>query len=153
MLVPAMKRVITRLGRAPKALTADRGYGEAGVEADLEDLEIKHVVIPRKGKASAARAELQRSTHFVKLVKWRTGCEGRIATLKRNWGWGRTLMDGIEGAAIWCAWGVAAHNSLKIATLATNMTAVAHTTTRPRPRRPPGSGPPTGPPDVRPAVA
>ena len=153
MLVPAIKRVITRLGRAPKALTADRGYGEAGVEADLEDLEIKHVAIPRKGKASAARAELQRSTRFVKLVKWRTGSEGRIATLKRNWGWGRTLMDGIDGAAIWCAWGVAAHNSFKIATLATNTTAVANPTTRPRPPRPPGSGPPTGPPDVRPAVA
>lgn len=153
MLVPAISRVIARLGRAPKALTADRGYGEAGVEADLEGLKIKHVVIPRKGKASAARAELQHSTRFVKLIKWRTGCEGRIATLKRNWGWGRTLMDGIDGAALWCAWGVAAHNSFKIAALATDTTRSATTTTRPRPPRPPGSGPPTGPPGALPAVA
>ena len=35
MLVPAIERVKARAGRAPRAVTADRGYGEAAVEDDL----------------------------------------------------------------------------------------------------------------------
>jgi len=31
-------------------------------------------------------------------VKWRTGCEGRISTLKRATGRDRTRIDGTEGA-------------------------------------------------------
>ena len=33
-----------------------------------------------------------------RLVKWRTGCEGRISYLKRSYGWDRTRLDGREGA-------------------------------------------------------
>ena len=35
MLVPAIERIRARTGRAPRAVTADRGYGEAAVEDDL----------------------------------------------------------------------------------------------------------------------
>jgi IS5 family transposase len=31
-------------------------------------------------------------------VKWRTGSEGRISTLKRAYGWDRTRIDGTDGA-------------------------------------------------------
>jgi hypothetical protein len=55
---------------------------------------------------------------FHRLVKWRTGCEGRISYLKRCHGWDRTRLDGRHGAAIWCGHGVFAHNLTKIATLA-----------------------------------
>ncbi|MCA1657543.1 MAG: ISNCY family transposase, partial [Actinobacteria bacterium] len=36
MLVPAVERIRARFGRVPKAVTADRGYGEASVDAGLE---------------------------------------------------------------------------------------------------------------------
>jgi transposase, IS5 family len=117
LLAPAIKRVKSRFARTPKAVTADRGYGDAQVETDLEALGGKHVVIPRRGRPNQARARRQRSARFTKLVKWRTGCEGRVATLKRNWAWNRTLMVGIDGATTWCAWGVLAHNATKIAAL------------------------------------
>jgi hypothetical protein len=29
------------------------------------------------------------------LVKWRTGCKGRISQLKHRFGWARTLLDGL----------------------------------------------------------
>jgi hypothetical protein len=32
---------------------------------------------------------------FDGLVKWRTGCEGRIAYLKRHSGWDRTMLNGL----------------------------------------------------------
>jgi len=48
-------------------------------------------------------------------LKWRTGCEGRISTLKRGYGWDRTRIDGTDGARIWTGHGVLAHNLVKIA--------------------------------------
>jgi len=38
MLVPAVARVAARFNKVPKAVTADRGYGEAKVESELESL-------------------------------------------------------------------------------------------------------------------
>ena len=126
LLVPAVKRIIARVGGVPAAVAADRGYGEARIDAELEQLGVKQVAIPRKGRPSAARQQLQRSARFTKLVKWRTGCEGRIASLKRNAGWDRTLMDGLDGAAIWCGWGILAHNSFKIVALLDRHAAPPH---------------------------
>src|SRR5712675_363838 len=37
-LAPAIARIADRVGRAPRAVTADRGYGYASVESDLHDL-------------------------------------------------------------------------------------------------------------------
>jgi IS5 family transposase len=116
-LTPAVERVIARTGRKPKTVTADRGYGEAGVEQDLNDLGIRHVVIPRRGRPSRARQALERRPAFRRTVKWRTGCEGRISHLKRNYSWDRTMIDTTEGARIWTGHGVLAHNLTKIAAL------------------------------------
>jgi transposase, IS5 family len=146
LLAPAIRRVKGRFGRPPRAVTADRGYGDAQVEAELETLGAKTVVIPRRGRPNAQRARLQRSARFTKLVKWRTGCEGRVATLKRNWGWSRTLMDGLEGASVWCGWGVLAHNATKIAVLMNDRQTAPHHPARPPTPR--GSSPPGDPPPV-----
>jgi transposase, IS5 family len=116
-LAPAIARVAARTGKPPRAVTADRGYGEAGVEDDLHALGVDRVVIPRKAKPSAGRRELEHRRPFRRLVKWRTGSEGRISTLKRGYGWDRSQLDGIHGARIWCGHGVFAHNLVKISAL------------------------------------
>ena len=72
------------------------------------------VVIPRTGKPSQARAAIEHADAFVATVKWRTGCEGRISHLKRDWAWRRTRLRGHAGARIWCAHGVFAHNLVKL---------------------------------------
>ena len=142
MLVPAIARIAARFAKLPRAVTADRGYGEVGVDADLEALGVKKVVIPRKGKPGVARREVQARRGFRKLVKWRTGSEARISSLKRDHGWRRSLSDGIGGAQTWCAWGVLANNATKISAL---ITAEAPPTPPERaadtPARP-GTGPP-----------
>jgi IS5 family transposase len=117
-LAPAIKRVARRAGQVPRAVTADRGYGQAATERDLHDLGVQVVVIPRQATTSPARKATEHSPGFRKLVKWRTGCEGRISYLKRGYGWDRTLLDGKAGAAIWCGHGVFAHNLVKISALA-----------------------------------
>jgi transposase, IS5 family len=116
-LVPAIERIKARFGRAPRAVVADRGYGEAAVDASLEVIGVKRVIIPRKGRPGAARQHVQRTRSFRKLVKWRTGSEARISCLKRDYGWRRTLTAGEAGAATWCGWGVLAHNAAKISRL------------------------------------
>jgi IS5 family transposase len=117
-LAPAIERVSRRTGRVPAAVTADRGYGQATYERDLQELGVRTVAIPRQGKASAARKTIEHSRSFHRLVKWRTGCEGRISYLKRGYGWDRTRLDGRDGATIWCGHGVFTHNLTKIGALA-----------------------------------
>ena len=116
-LGPAIERIIAAVGATPDAVTADRGYGLASVDTQLEDLGVDLVAIPRKGQPGTARRDAQSEDRFVELVKWRTGSEGRIATLKRQHGWERARNRGLEGARIWCGWGVLSHNLVKIAGL------------------------------------
>ena len=117
-LAPAIERVSRRAGRVPRAVTADRGYGRPAYERGLHDLGVHTVAIPRQGKISATRRKIEHNRGFHRLVKWRTGCEGRISYLKRGYGWDRTRLDTKHGATIWCGHGVFAHNLVKIGALA-----------------------------------
>jgi IS5 family transposase len=116
-LAPAIQRVIRRTTRTPRTVTADRGYGERGVDDALNDLGARRVVIPRKGRPNPVRQAEEHRPAFRRTVKWRTGCEGRISPLKRGYGWDRTRIDGIEGAPVWTGHGVLAHNLVKISAL------------------------------------
>jgi IS5 family transposase len=156
LLAPAIDRISRLLGRTPKAVTADRGYGEASVEQALTDLGVTKVVIPRKGKPSQARRQVEHGRGFRRLVKWRTGSEGRISYLKRRYGLDRTLFDGLGGAQTWCGLGILTHNTVKIANLVqvaqSSPSTTGPRTGRPAPTRTPqappaaATGPPPGPP-------
>lgn len=117
-LAPAVHRVMQRTGRTPRTVTADRGYGEKAVDDALHDLGVRHVVIPRKGKPGKARQAAEHRPAFRRTVRWRTGSEGRISTLKRGYGWDRARLDSLEGARTWTGHGILAHNLVKIADLA-----------------------------------
>src|SRR5690242_16471183 len=117
-LAPAIERITRRAGQVPRAVTADRGYGQPAVERDLHTLGVRTVAIPRQAKTSPARKNIEHSRGFHRLVKWRTGSEGRISYLTRGYCWDRTRLDGRHGAAIWCGHGVLAHNLVKTGALA-----------------------------------
>jgi transposase, IS5 family len=111
-------RIARRAGRVPCSVTADRGYGDPATDRDLDKLGVRTIAIPRRAKISPARRAVEHARGFRKLVKWRTGCEGRIRNLKRGYGWDRTRLDRREGAAIWCGHGIFTHNLVKISALA-----------------------------------
>jgi len=142
LLAPAIRRVTKLARKAPREATADRGYGAASVDSELTAVGVKFVAIVRKGRQPAARQHLERSGRFRRLIKWRTGSEGRISALKRNYGWNRSLMDGLAGTQTWCGYGIFAHNAVKISGLIAP--------SRPEPlrldHRPPRSTADTGPP-------
>ncbi len=117
-LVPAVKPVARRTGRVPRAVTADRGHGQPAAERDVHDLGVRTVAIPRQATTSAARKTIEHGRGFRRLVKRRTGCEGRISYLKHGYGWDRSRLEGRKGTAIWCGHGVLARNLVKIGALA-----------------------------------
>lgn len=41
MLVPAIAHIAARFHKVPRAVTADRGYGEAAIDAGLDKLGVK----------------------------------------------------------------------------------------------------------------
>jgi IS5 family transposase len=51
-----------------------------------------------------------------RLRRYRVGCEGRIAHLKRSYGAGRSRLRGAEGARIWEGWAVLAYDLDTLAT-------------------------------------
>jgi transposase, IS5 family len=69
LLAPAIERIAGRFGKPPRAVTADRGYGEAKVDTDLEALGVTKVAIPRKGKPGATRRAVEQARGFRRLVK------------------------------------------------------------------------------------
>jgi IS5 family transposase len=52
------------------------------------------VAIPRKGKPGPTRQREEHKPAFGKVVKWRTGSEGRISHLKHGYQWDRSRVDG-----------------------------------------------------------
>jgi len=146
MLGAAIGRIKRLFSKVPRAATADRGYGEAKVEAELHELGVQHVAIPRKGRPGAQRRAVESSRRFRKLIKWRTGSEGRISHLKHSWGWERTMLDGINGTRSWCGWGVLAHNATKIAVLIDEREQSKNLAPSPRQRARTSAGPPGRPP-------
>jgi IS5 family transposase len=117
MLEPAVARIKRRAGKAPRAVTADRGYGEQAVEDALHATGVRYVVLPRKGRPNAARRSIEQRRAFRRMVRWRTGCEGRINCVKRDYGLNRTRLDGIDGARTWAGHGIFNHNLTKISAL------------------------------------
>jgi IS5 family transposase len=107
MLAPAIARAARRTGRAPRAVTTDRGYGHAVVESDLHALGVKKVVIP--ARPSPAQPDESRNTGGASAA-WSSGAPDRragsvtsnTATAGTTHGW--TASTGPErGADSWCS--------------------------------------------------
>ena len=94
LLLPAIARLQANDFGVPHTVVADRGYCDKNLDIALHAVGVASIIIPRTGKPSAARQAIERADDFVKAVKWRTGCEGRISALKREHGWRRTRLRG-----------------------------------------------------------
>ena len=120
-LAPAIRRIKRRTGRTPHTVVADRGYGEQGVEDDLRAEGVRNPVLPRKGKPTMQRRKVENRRAFRRHIRWRTGIEGRISSVKRDFGLNRTRFDGLDGARTWCGHAVFHHNLVKISRLITTI--------------------------------
>ena len=67
LLAPGIDRVKRPAGRAPRQVTADRGYGAADVDTEFG---VRRAAITRKGCQSKARQGEERRPRFRKLIKY-----------------------------------------------------------------------------------
>jgi IS5 family transposase len=78
---------------------------------------VKRVSMPKRGKKSKARKELESAFWFKRLQRFRAGNEATISMLKRCRGLNRILSRGTSGSKSWIAMGIMAHNLWKLAQL------------------------------------
>jgi IS5 family transposase len=102
------------LGHPPQLVAGDRGVHSADTEPQLQAAGVKLVAIPAMGNISAERRAVEQSRRWKRGYRWRAGIEGRIASLRRDYGWRRCGYHGQEGMERWLGLGVLASNLRRI---------------------------------------
>ena len=99
----------------PHLVTGDRGVHSADTESKLKEAGVKQIAIPAMGKLSQERQDLEHTRAFRRGYRWRAGIEGRIASLRRDYGWSTCAYHGENGMERWLGMGVLASNLRHIA--------------------------------------
>ena len=112
---PALSGHQERFDRAPELATADRGFYSAANERTAQELGVKRVALPARGKLSPVRKALQKQRWFRRALRWRGQIEPGIATLKHRFGMVRAFYKGDQGFQRWVGWSVITNNLVAIA--------------------------------------
>ena len=99
----------------PNLVAGDRGVHSAETESQLVTAGVKLVAIPAAGKVSEERQALEHTRRWKRGYRWRAGIEGRIASLRRDFGWRKSGYHGQDGMERWLGLGVIASNLRRIA--------------------------------------
>ena len=81
----------------------DAGFGILATRDALAGLGTEVFIVGSRTNQGSRRTRRR-------LARYRVGCEGRIAHLKRGYHAGRARLRGAAGAAIWENWAVLAYN-------------------------------------------
>jgi transposase, IS5 family len=99
----------------PNLVAGDRGVHSAETEPRLSAAGVKLVAIPAAGKVSEEHQALEHTRRWKRGYRWRVGIEGRIASLRRDYGWRKCAYHGQDGMERWLGLGVFASNLRHIA--------------------------------------
>jgi len=99
----------------PGLVTGDRGVHSAETEDKLKTAGVKRVAIPASGKLSEERKALEHTRSWKRGYRWRAGIEGRIASLRRDFGWRKCRYHGQDGMERGLGLGVMVSNLRHIA--------------------------------------
>jgi transposase, IS5 family len=114
--LPAVQHHHALFGRPPWLVAADRRLHTKGVEEAAQGWGVTHVVIPRTGTLTIAQRARERERNWRRRYRWRAGIEGRIHSLRRDYGLARCRSHGLVGLERDVGWGVLASNLRHIAT-------------------------------------
>jgi IS5 family transposase len=95
----------------PNLVAGDRGVHSPDTEEHLSAAGVKLMAIPAVGKGAA----VQQTRRWKRGYRWRAGIEGRIASLRRDFGWRKSRYHGQDGMERWLGLGVMASNLRRIA--------------------------------------
>lgn len=109
-LAPALAQHQHLFGQAPRLVTGDRGLHAASNERIATDAGVQHLVIPRSGKLTATHRARERDPAWRRRYRWRAGIEGRLSSLRRDYGLRRCPAHGDDGLERHVGWGIIASN-------------------------------------------
>jgi transposase, IS5 family len=113
--VEAVAHHVALFDHPPGTVAGDRGVHSPETEATLDAAGVKRVAIPASGKLSEERKALEHTRTWKRGYRWRAGIEGRIASLRRDYGWRKCRYHGQDGMERWLGLGVIASNLRHIA--------------------------------------
>jgi IS5 family transposase len=114
--LPAVQHHRAVFGHPPWLVTGDRRLHTAGVETAAQTVGVTHVVIPWTGTPSVAQRAREQQRSWRRRYRWRAGIEGRIHSLRRDYGLGRCRSHGLLGLQRDVGWGVFASDLRHLAT-------------------------------------
>jgi IS5 family transposase len=109
-LAPALEHHQQVFGRAPRLVTGDRGLHAPDNEQVAHEAGVTHLVIPRSGVVSDTQRTTERSRSWRRRYRWRAGIEGRLSSLRRDYGLRRCPDHGEDGFVRHLGWAVMASN-------------------------------------------
>jgi transposase, IS5 family len=115
LFLPALEQHQACFGQAPKMAVADRGFFSAHNEREAEELGVKRVALPARGRLSKKRAKRQKQRWFRRALRWRAGSESTISTLKHSFSMLRAMYKGERGFQRYVGWSVITKNLFSIA--------------------------------------
>ncbi len=113
-LTPALARHQQLFGRPPDLVAGDRGLHAATNEAVARAAGVRHLVIPRSGTVTAAQRAHERTRSWRRRYRWRAGIEGRLSSLRRDFGLRCCPDHGEAGLIRHVGWGIIASNLRQI---------------------------------------
>ena len=122
--VGAVEHHLTLFARPPHVVAGDRGVHSAETEVRLLQLGVKQVAIPASRPLSQAQRDRERTRTFRRGYRWRAGIEGRIARLRRGYGWSKCRYRKQAGMERWLGLGVVASNLWQIARVEASRTQI-----------------------------
>ncbi len=102
VLLPETVDELIALGMKPKEAVFDGGFSSKATAEAMHPLGTQIFIVGRPHRGSRRTRR--------RLARYRVGCEGRIAHLKREYGAGRSRLRGTDGAQIWEGWTILAYD-------------------------------------------
>lgn len=110
LLPAAFARHVQVVGRPPRTVATDRGFGSKANEALLVAYGVQRISLPYRGRLSLPRRAYEHQRWFLRQQRWRAGQEATISLGSRKYEWRRSRLRGQAGAAIWFGFGILAYN-------------------------------------------
>jgi IS5 family transposase len=115
LFLPAVQQHQAGFGQAPEMAVGDRGFFSAKNEREADELGVKKVALPARGRLSQKRTERQKQRWFRRALRWRGGIESTISTLKHSFSMARAMYKGEPGFERYVGWSVITKNLFSIA--------------------------------------
>lgn len=117
LLPAAFDQHVEAVGRRPKAVATDRGFGSRANETFLREREVPRISLPYRGRLRAPRRAHEHQRWFRRLQRWRAGQEATISLGSRKYHWRASRLRGRDGADLWLGFGVLVANLDRLVTL------------------------------------